>query len=76
MSHNITIPKEYRALVREAQGRGWRLVSKRHGHFKLVAPDGYSTPVPCSSGAIGLYKAVRSRVLSHPSFDDSTAARA
>ena len=74
MSHNIKVPKEYRTLVRDAQERGWELVAKRHGHFKLVAPDGYSTPVPSSSGSTSLYKAVRSRVLSHPSFDDSAAA--
>jgi hypothetical protein len=76
MTYNAKIPKEYRSLVAEAERRGWTLVWKRHGHPKLTAPDGYATPVPTSSGSPRLFKAWRSRLLRHPTFDHVVAGPA
>lgn len=62
---NLCIPREYRDLVRAAQDQGWELFTKRGGHPKLKAPDGYVSPIPTSFKGSGLYKTIRKRFVEH-----------
>lgn len=57
------IPKDYRPLVAAAEASGWVLKQGRGGHPKLVAPDGYATPVPTSSKNSGLLATIRKRLI-------------
>ena len=66
MSYNPKIPKDYRAMVRAAMDQGWTFSISGKGHAKLTSPDGqYSTPIPGTSGAAPLRKAIRIRLVRH-----------
>lgn len=56
------VPKDYRSLVDAALEAGWEVSKSRHGHLKLSAPDGYSTPIPGSSNSGGLRKQIANRL--------------
>lgn len=59
----MTIPKEYRPLVKMALKEGWKLEFSRHGHPKLTSPDGeFSTPIPSSSSSPAMYTAIKVRL--------------